>query len=156
MTVGYEARVYTATESQGEVELSISVTEPPTGGALRPFTLTMNMEDGTARMLKNNICHVYIHYTSLERNEDYTASGESIEFHVGDTMRTHTIMINQDLTCEDTNEFFYSSVSLESGTFQITVIQPQVMVIIDDSMEVECGKCRIGIQECYVCVLTHM
>ena len=49
--MGYEARVYTATESQGEVELSISVTEPPTGGALRPFTLTMNMEDGTARML---------------------------------------------------------------------------------------------------------
>ena len=62
MTVGYEARVYTATESQGEVELSISVTEPPTGGALRPFTLTMNMEDGTARMLKNNIFHVYTLY----------------------------------------------------------------------------------------------
>ena len=99
---------------------------------------------------------MYIHYTSLERNEDYTASGESIQFHVGETMRTHTIMINQDLTCEDTNEFFYSSVSLESGTFQITVIQPQVMVIIDDSMEVECGKCRIGIQECCVCVWTHM
>ena len=48
---------------------------------------------------------MYIHYTSLERNEDYTASGESIEFHVGETMRTHTIMINQDMTCEDTNEF---------------------------------------------------
>ena len=71
-------------------------------------------------------------------------------------MRTHTIIINQDMTCEDTNEFFYSSVSLESGTFQITVIQPQVMVIIDDSGEVECGKCRIGIQECCVCVWTHM
>ena len=98
---------------------------------------------------------MYIHYTSLERNEDYTASGESIEFHVGETMRTHT-MINQDMTCEDTNEFFYSSVSLESGTFQITVIQPQVMVIIDDSMEVECGKCRIGIQECCVCVFGHI
>ena len=46
--MGYEARVYTAAESQGEVELSISVTEPPTGRTLR---LTMNMEDGTARML---------------------------------------------------------------------------------------------------------
>ena len=49
--MGYEARVYTAAESQGEVELSISVTESPTGRTLRPFTLTMNMEDGTARML---------------------------------------------------------------------------------------------------------
>ena len=43
---------------------------------------------------------MYIHYTSLERNEDYTASGESIEFHVGETMRTHTIMINQDMTTQ--------------------------------------------------------
>ena len=99
---------------------------------------------------------MYIHYTSLERNEDYTASGESIEFHVGDTMRTHTIMINQDMTCEDTNEFFYSSVSLESGTFQITVIQPQVMVIIDDSMEVECGKCKIGTRMPSLCLDTYV
>ena len=55
-------------------------------------------------------------------------------------MKTHTITINQDDICEDTN---YSTISLESGTSQITVIQPQVMVIIDDSMEVECGECRM-------------
>ena len=60
-------------------------------------------------------------------------------------MKTHTITIKQDDICEDTNEFFYSTISLESGTSQITVIQPQVMVIIDDSMEVECGECRMNI-----------
>ena len=60
-------------------------------------------------------------------------------------MKTHTIRINQDMTCEDRNELFYSTISLESGTSQITVIQPQVMVIIDDSMEVECGECRMNI-----------
>ena len=60
-------------------------------------------------------------------------------------MKTHTIRINQDMTCEDRNEFFYSTISLESGTSQITVIQPQVMVIIDDSMEVECGERRMNI-----------
>ena len=58
-------------------------------------------------------------------------------------MKIHTITIKQDMICEDANEFFYSTISLESGTSQITVIQPQVMVIIDDSMEVECGECRM-------------
>ena len=58
-------------------------------------------------------------------------------------MKTHAIRINQDMTCEDRNKLFYSAISLESGTSQITVIQPQVMVIIDDSMEVECGECRM-------------
>ena len=53
-------------------------------------------------------------------------------------MKTHTITINQDDICEDTNELFYSTISLESGT-------SEVMVIIDDSMEVECGECRMNI-----------
>ena len=48
MTVGYEMEVYTAAESQGMVKLSISVTDPPTGGALRPFALVVNTENATA------------------------------------------------------------------------------------------------------------
>ena len=53
-------------------------------------------------------------------------------------MKTHTITINQDMSCEDTNELFYSTISLPSG---ISMIQPRVRVIIDDSRETECGKC---------------
>ena len=53
MTVGYEVEVYTAAESQGMVELSISVTNPPTGGALRPFTLVVNTADGTASIVSS-------------------------------------------------------------------------------------------------------
>ena len=54
MTVGYEVEVYTASESQGMVELSISVTNPPTGGALRPFTLVINTaDDSTASIVSS-------------------------------------------------------------------------------------------------------
>ena len=53
MTVGYEVEVYTASESQGMVELSISVTNPPTGGALRPFALVVNTADGTASIVSS-------------------------------------------------------------------------------------------------------
>ena len=53
-------------------------------------------------------------------------------------MKTHTITIKQDMSCESTNEFFYSTISLSSG---VSMIQPRVRVIIDDSREAECGKC---------------
>ena len=53
-------------------------------------------------------------------------------------MKTHTITIKQDMSCESTNVFFYSTISLSSG---ISMIQPRVRVIIDDSGETECGKC---------------
>ena len=47
--MGYDAEVYTATESQREVELYyIVVTNPSAGGALRPFTLVINTDNGTA------------------------------------------------------------------------------------------------------------
>ena len=47
-TVGYEAEMYTATESQSEVELSIIITDPPTGGAPRPFSLSLSTGDNIA------------------------------------------------------------------------------------------------------------
>ena len=80
----------------------------------------------------------FSHINSSGANEDYIAvSGETIQFNVGDTMKTHTITINQDMSCESTNVFFYSTISLSSG---ISMIQPRVRVIIDDSGETECGK----------------
>ena len=51
MTVGYEAEVYTVTESQRMVELSIIITDPPSGGAVRPFTLSINTDDVTAGII---------------------------------------------------------------------------------------------------------
>ena len=76
-------------------------------------------------------------------NEDYTTvSGETIQFNVGDTMKTHTITIKQDTMCEDiSTEFFYSSLSLDSSEYhQIRLSQAQVSVNINDSDESECSK----------------
>ena len=50
MTVGYGAEMYSATESQSEVELSIIITDPPTGGAPRPFSLSISTGDNIAGM----------------------------------------------------------------------------------------------------------
>ena len=46
--VGYEITTYTTTESVGVVDLSIIIFNPPTYGAPRPFTLSVNTEDGSA------------------------------------------------------------------------------------------------------------
>ena len=50
MTVGFEAEMYTVTESQELVELSISIIDPPSDGALRPFTLSLDTKNGSAGM----------------------------------------------------------------------------------------------------------
>lgn len=55
ITVGYEFTSYTTSEGQGYVELSVIIFDPLSGGPLpggapRPFTLSVNTEDGTASM----------------------------------------------------------------------------------------------------------
>ena len=73
---------------------------------------------------------------------DYdSVNGEMVQFAMGDTFQTHTIIINNDDVCEhDTNEFFFSNTSLDTGMEPILVIQPQAAVTIDDAAEPECRK----------------
>ena len=100
-------------------------------------TQKMALQVGFVTFSHNSIIIIFLTLSGV--NEDYTAvSGETIQFNVGDTMKTHTITIKQDMSCESTNVFFYSTISLSSG---ISMIQPRVRVIIDDSGETECGKC---------------
>ena len=70
---------------------------------------------------------------------DYDAvNGEIVQFAMGDTFQTHTIIINDDDVCEhDTNEYF---IALVIGVQPILVIQPQATVTIDDAAEQECRK----------------
>ena len=51
--VGYDPTVYTTSEGEGMVELNIFVFSHPVTGAPRPFTLSVNTQDGTAGMLIN-------------------------------------------------------------------------------------------------------
>ena len=56
-------------------------------------------------------------------------------------MKTHTITINQDMICEESTEFFYSSLSLDTSVYdQVSLSLPQVRVNIDESEEAECSK----------------
>ena len=48
LTVGYEITTYQTSESMGFVSLSIALFNPPSGGAPRPFTLSVSTRGGTA------------------------------------------------------------------------------------------------------------
>ena len=78
----------------------------------------------------------------LDSTSNLYVSSETVQFNVGDTMKTHTITINQDMICEDeATEFFYSSLSLDTSVYdQISLSLPQVRVNIDESEEAECSK----------------
>ena len=68
-------------------------------------------------------------------------NGQIVQFNVGDTFQTHTIIINNDMDCEDMpNEEFFSNIALNSGVQPINVINPQATVTIDDSGEAECSE----------------
>ena len=62
-------------------------------------------------------------------------------FNMGDERVTHTITVNQDDECkEDPYKDFFSNLALVSGVQPITVIRPRAQIIINDSLEPECGK----------------
>ena len=44
IVVGFESTAYTTSESEGMVELSVVVTDPPMGGAPRPFSLSVSKD----------------------------------------------------------------------------------------------------------------
>ena len=68
-------------------------------------------------------------------------NGEMVQFNVGDTFQTHTILINNDMDCEAMpDEEFFSNIALDSGVQPINVINPQATVTIDDSGEAECSE----------------
>ena len=48
ITVGFENTVYTVTERQGMVEISVVVTSPPSGGTPLDFSLSVMLQNSTA------------------------------------------------------------------------------------------------------------
>ena len=74
-------------------------------------------------------------------DNDYQAvSGDIVQFNVGDTYQTHTIIINDDDECENNPNVFFSNLALNDGVQPINVINPRATVIIDDSEESECSE----------------
>ena len=87
-------------------------------------------------------------------DRDYIAvNGDTVLFNMGDTVQMHTIIISDDLLCENMpDEFFFSNISLTDANLPVTVVEPRATVFINDSGEAECGKYRqpnmyaIGVQ----------
>ena len=126
------------------VELRIEIFDPPTGGAPRPFTLVINTQDDTASTFMFFRKKMLMKYTAVAGvpDMDYDAvNGEIVQFAMGDTFQTHTIIINDDDVCEnDPNEYFFSNIALDTGVQLVFVIPPQSTVTIDDAAEQECRK----------------
>ena len=51
IAVGLSATLYTTSENQGSVEISIIISEPSSGRAPRPFSLSVNTQDNTAGLV---------------------------------------------------------------------------------------------------------
>ena len=124
------------------MELRIEIFNPPTGGAPRPFTLLINTQDDTASMFmffrRKNLLMKHTVVAGAPDMDYDAVNGDTVQFAMGDTFQTHTIIINDDDVCE--NEFFISNIALDTGKQPIFIIQPQTTVTIDDAAEPECCK----------------
>ena len=76
----------------------------------------------------------------LESPDDYLGGSKSIQFKTGDTNQTYHITIKQDQLCE--MEFFYVNIDLNNDVQPLDVNVSQAKVFINDSNELECGKCH--------------
>ena len=61
IVVGYDPSVYTVGEGSRTVNLTVAVLSHPTSGAPRPFTLTFNLQDGSASTyFSSHICSIHL------------------------------------------------------------------------------------------------
>ena len=131
------------TESAGSVELTIRVFSHP-GGAPRPFSLLVNIEDGTSSMSETMIYNNSLSYTAVVDNDYVPVNGQLIQFNAGDVTQMYTILINDDDSCEKVpNENFFSNTILNRGIPDILLTIPRTTIIIDDTAEPECGKLKV-------------
>ena len=65
VTVGYEAQLYSAAESQGQVELAVVITDPPSGAPM-PFTLLLNTHDHNAGFCTHPCKIHYLNFAVLK------------------------------------------------------------------------------------------
>ena len=71
-------------------------------------------------------------------------NGSAIQFNTGDTSKTISITINQDSICEEgSNEYFYSTLSLQSDSDGIILSPARAIITIKDYLEAECSKCQL-------------
>ena len=136
--VGYDPVSYVTTETAGFVDLTIRVFSHP-GGSPRPFSLSINTEDGTASMSAGELCPTFS-FTTL-RVDYVPIDDQPIKFNIGDVTQIHRILIIQDTECEQhLNKSFSSNISLGGGNPVINITSPQATVTIDESEEVECSE----------------
>ena len=124
------------------VELSVLVTDPPMGGASRPFSFLLSTKDGTAsKTVLLSITYVDA-FLLLGSSEDYKRiKNEVLQFNTGDERVSYSIVVNDDSICERTSQEFFLELSLHSGALPITISQSKARITINsDSIDTDCSK----------------
>ena len=66
-------------------------------------------------------------------------NGGMVEFNEGETQKTHTIIINDNVVCGE--QTFFSNIEINAGVEPIHVVKPQATITINDSNEEDCSEC---------------
>ena len=65
-------------------------------------------------------------------------NGGVVQFNEGETQKTHTILINDNIVCGE--QTFFSNIALNAGLQPIHIVKPQATITINDSNEEDCSE----------------
>ena len=144
MFVGFSSQTYTAFEMTEHATVCVEVLNPPFGGAIKRFNVSILPEEGI-RALCIHTCCINTYCTPLGKetsNEQYTLECNRIlHFEVGQSQVCYNYNITNDERCElGTSETqFKLRLSLSSTTnLRIDPTFSSATVTVDDSNEPEC------------------
>ena len=134
VTVGYEAEIYTAMESEEKIKLAIVIINPPSG-APTSFTLALSTYDHTAG--KGDVFHkkdrLYM-FSFKDSPDDFEpVMKKLLQFNAGDIRVNHTVKIIDDVICESCpTQVFFCNISLLTNDPLINISQDHARVMIVD------------------------
>jgi hypothetical protein len=123
MAVGFSSTTYTTTETIGNVNVCVAVTNPPSGGAVRPFSVTILPGEE-------------------ESNKEYVLEcSRELNFQERSSEMCHIYNIMPDIECELEGKQTYFTLQLglrSTVRLSIDPVRSTATVTIDDSRESEC------------------
>ena len=142
MSVGFTSTTYTGTETTGDAKVCVEILNPPSGGAIQPFSVTILSGEGICVGISVSFLALWFSLAGEESSNQYILEcSRELYFQKGDSVQCHEYKINQDEVCELKENATHFELRLSvTDTDQLSIDNEKstAAVTIDDSSEPEC------------------
>ena len=142
MSVGFTSTTFTGTETTGDAKVCVQVQNPPSVGAIQPFSVILLFGVGICVGISVSLLTLWFSLVGEESSSQYILEcSRELYFQKGDSVQCHEYKINQDEVCELKENATHFELRLSvTYTDQLSIDNEKstTTVTIDDSSEPEC------------------